>query len=82
MNPVATLKIPYLSDKCTANIKRAAQQCSLPIRVVTTPGQKLKDTLTSSKPLDKCNGPNINCVTCKCLVTGDCTTANIIYEIT
>ena len=73
---------PYISDKCTSDIKRAAQQCSLPVRVVTTPGQKLKETLTSSKPLDKAKCPNTNCNTCECLDKGNCTASNVVYEIT
>ena len=44
-----TLKILHLSDKCTAEIKRAAKSCFLPIRVVSTPGCKLGQILTSSK---------------------------------
>ena len=78
----ATLKIPYLSDQCTAEIKRAAQQYSIPVRVVTTPGRKLKDILTSSKPLDRAKCPNNKCVTCQCLVKGSCTASNVVYEIT
>ena len=34
---VGTLKIPYLSDQCTARIKRAAVLHKIPLRVVTTP---------------------------------------------
>ena len=53
----STLKIPFLSDNCTTRIKRAAEKFKLPIRVVTTPRIKLKNVLTSSKPLDKTTVP-------------------------
>ena len=63
--------------------KRAAQQCNLPITVVTTPGRKLRDILTSSRPLDKqiCPKNQINCATCNCLTEGECTIRNVVYKI-
>ena len=64
------LKLPFLSDQCTARIKRAADKHKIPIRVVTTPGRKLKNILTSSKPLDKTQCPNNNCKTCAALRSG------------
>ena len=80
--PIATLKIPHLSDNCTAQIERAAKSCFLPIRVVSTPGNKLGKMLTSSKPRDPVNCPDKNCVTCKSLTKGKCTTPNVTYRIT
>ena len=80
----STLKMPYLSDQCTAKIKRAAEKYKLPLRVVTTPGLKLKNILTSSKPLDKPQCPNNNCQTCKALKPnskGRCTDSNVIYHM-
>ena len=77
---LATLKIPFLSDKCTAQIKRAAIAHEIPVRVVTTPGRKLKNILTSSRPCDKPRCPNIRCRTCTALKgKGICTDANLIY---
>ena len=82
-NTVTTLKVPFLSDQCTKEIRKAAQQCFLPLRIVATPGKKLGQTLTSSRPLDKPKCPRAtNCQTCQCLVSGCCTTANVIYQIT
>ena len=78
----ATLKIPYLSEKCTAAIKRAAEKCFLNIRVVTTPGKKLGNILTSSKPLDKQKCPNLKCRCCDALTAGNCTTPNVVYKLT
>ena len=79
---VATLKIPHLSDQCTAQIKRAVEQYNIPVRVVSTPGQKLRNLLTSSKPLDKAQCPELRCRACACLVKGRCTDRNVVYEIT
>ena len=79
---VATLKIPHISDQCTAQIKRAADQYNIPIRVVSKPGQKLRDLLTSSKPLDKPKCSELTCRACACLERGNCTDRNVIYEIT
>ena len=77
---VATLKIPYLSDQCTARIKRAAAVHKIPLRVVTTPGRKLKHLLTSSRPQDQLRCPNRNCVTCNSLTgRGKCTDSNVVY---
>ena len=81
-NTVATLRIPHLSDTCTSQIERAAKSCFLPIRVVSTPGKKLRQFLTSSKPRDPVNCPHVNCETCKSLTNGICTTPNVTYRIT
>ncbi|KAL5268643.1 hypothetical protein ACHWQZ_G002482 [Mnemiopsis leidyi] len=52
------------------------------IRVVTTPGKKLRDILTSSRPLDKKKCPNNNCRTCLALNNnGNCTDRNVVYEV-
>ena len=78
----STLKLPYLSEQCTARIKRAAEKYKIPVRVVTTPGRKLKHILTSSKPLDKSQCPNNNCRTCQALTSGGkCTDSNVIYHL-
>ena len=78
----STLKIPFLSDNCTTRIKRAAEKFKLPIRVVTTPGIKLKNVLTSSKPLDKPQCPNVDCKCCIAMEnTSRCTDSNVIYHI-
>ena len=80
----STLKMPYLSDQCTSRIKRAAEKYKLPLRVVTTPGLKLKSIMTASKPLDKPQCPNNNCVTCKALKSksnGEFTDSNVIYHM-
>ena len=75
-------KIPHLSDKCTSMIKEAVKKHNLPIRVVTTPGVKLKNLLTSSKPLDKIQCPNDDCKTCSSLTSkGQCTDRNVIYHM-
>ena len=74
--------IPFISDKCSAQIKRAANSLQLPIRVVTTPGRKLKDILTSSRPLDKPQCPHDDCRTCMALgEDGKCTDQNLVYDI-
>ena len=84
---VSTLKIPHLTDQCTAEIKRAAKQCFLPLRVVSTPGKRLGDILTSSRPLDKPQCPrNNSCRTCSRLLTAtvsnvNCVTQNTVYEV-
>lgn len=82
LDPVTTLKVPFLSDRCTAKIKEAAKSLQIPVRVVTTPGKKLRDMLTSSRPLDKKKCPNNNCRTCLALGdNGKCSDRNVIYEV-
>ena len=77
-----TLKLPFLSDVCTAKIKRAANSLKIPVRVVTTPGRKLRNLLTSSRPLDRPQCPNNNCQTCEALEDhGKCTDRNVVYNI-
>ncbi|KAL5255400.1 hypothetical protein ACHWQZ_G010832 [Mnemiopsis leidyi] len=82
LNTVTSLKIPFLSDKCTAKIKEAARSLQIPIRVVTTPGKKLRDFLTSSRPRDKKKCSTNNCRTCLALGDkGKCTIQNVVYEV-
>ncbi len=79
---VTTLKLPFLSDKCTAQIKRAAQSLNIPVRIVTTPGRKLRDLLTSSRPLDSPQCPTEDCRTCTALGdSGKCTDRNVVYSL-
>ena len=81
-NKNTTLKLPFLSTECSARIKRAATSLKIPVRVVTTPGRKLRDLLTSSRPLDQPHCPNINCKTCEALDgAGKCTDRNLVYSI-
>ena len=49
--------------------------------IVETPGRKLKDLLTDSRPLDKPSCPTANCRTCKALTDGDCTKTNTVYRV-
>ena len=79
---MTSLKIPFLSEKCTAKIKEAAKSLQIPVRVITTPGKKLRDMLTSSRPRDKKRCPNNNCRTCLALGgKGKCTDQNVVYEV-
>ena len=79
---VTTLKLPFLSDKCTAQIKRAAESLTIPVRIVTTPGRKLRDLLTSSRPLDTPQCPSVGCKTCTALGdSGKCTDRNVVYSL-
>ena len=82
MDYVTTLKIPFLTEKCTAEIRKAAKDCNLAIRVVTTPGRKLGDILTASKPLDTLKCPKKDCKCCKALVNGKCTDCGVVYRLT
>ena len=75
------MKIPFMSDRCISKIKEAAKSLQIPVRVVTTPGKKLRDILTSSRPLDKKKCPNNNCRTCTALNnSGNCRDRNLVYE--
>ena len=79
---VSTLSIPHLTDQCTAQIRKAAEQYKIPVRIVSKPGRKLRNILTSSKPLDSTQCPNTNCATCTALEGGKCTDSNLVYQIT
>ncbi|KAL5264607.1 hypothetical protein ACHWQZ_G005630 [Mnemiopsis leidyi] len=69
--------------KCTDKIKEAAKSLQIPVRVVTTPGKKLRDILTSSRPLDKKKCPSKNCRTCLALNNnnGNRTVRTVVYEV-
>jgi hypothetical protein len=81
-NRNTTLKLPFLSTECSARIKRAATSLRIPVRVVATPGRKLRDLLTPSRPLDQPHCPSNNCKTCEALDgAGRCTDRNLVYSI-
>ena len=77
-----TLCLPFLSNQTTALFNKAVTKSGLAIKVVSKPGRKLKDILRSSRPLDKPQCTLNNCVTCRDLKSGKCTTPNCIYRIT
>ena len=78
----AVLKLPYLNETTSRKYKDAVRHSGLNIRIVETPGQRLRDLLTDSRPLDKANCTKDHCRTCDALSKGNCTSANVIYHIT
>jgi len=49
----AILKLPYINEKTSRKYRDAVRRSGLQIKIVETPGTKLKDLLTDSRPLDK-----------------------------
>ena len=77
--------LPYYNEETSVQIRRAINKSGLSIRPIFTPGKKLKDILTRSRPLDSDSQcPNNKCYTCECLNTtkDKCTARNSIYKIT
>ena len=77
------LKLPYISEQISTNILKFIKNCGLPIRVVFTPGKKLKDLFCCSRPYDKPKCVNTSCLICPKLEDGkDCSVMCPIYQIT
>ncbi len=82
MENIATLKLPFLNEATSRKYRDAVKRSGLPIKVVETPGRRLKDLLTDSRPLDKDMCVTEDCRTCTALTKGDCTSRNSVYHIT
>ena len=78
----AILSLPYISELASTNIKRFIRSHDLPIRVIFTPGKKLRDIFCSSRPYDKPVCFNNKCIICPNLLDGsDCESKGVIYKI-
>ena len=77
-----TLKLPYINDHVSRLVRQTVCQSGLPIRVVETPGRRLRDVLTDSRPLDKRVCSKNNCEAKRDLVKGSCITKRVVYQIT
>ena len=82
MEEKACLKIPYVSEFVSYEILRYIRKRKLPINVIFTPGNKLRDILCKSRPLDKLNCFQSNCKICELLEDNvKCTTLHPVYQI-
>ena len=77
----AILKLPYLNDVTSRKYKDAVRHSGLPIKIVETPGERLRDLLTDSRPLDKDVCITNNCKACEALESGNCMSKDCIYHI-
>ena len=77
------LKLPYISEQISDHILKFIKNCGLPIRVVFTPGKKLRNLFCYSRPYDKPVSESKTCQICSRLVEGkDCSIMYPIYQIT
>ena len=83
MEEKVCLKIPYVSEFVSYEILRYIRKRKLPINVIFTPRNKLRDILCESRPLDKLNCFQSNCKICELLEDNvKCTTSHPVYQIT
>ena len=83
MEEKVCLKIPYVSEFVSYEILRYIRKRKLPINVIFTPGNKLRDILCKLRPLDKLNCFQSNCKICELLEDNvKCTTSHPVYQIT
>ena len=77
------LKLPYISERVSEKITTFIRKRNLPIRVIFTPGKKLRDLFCSSRPHDGAKCTLGNCQICPKLIDGkNCATACPLYKIT
>ena len=78
----ACLNLPYISEQISNQILKFIKTSGLPIRVVFTPGKKLKDLFCSSRPYDKPKCEISNCLICPRLDDGkDCSIVCPVYLV-
>ena len=66
-------KLPYISEQISDQILKFIKNCGLPIRVIFTPGKKLRNLFCCSRPYDKPVCESKTCQICSRLVEGkDC----------
>ena len=78
------LKLPYISEQLSHEIRQFVVSHDIPIRLILTPGTKLKDLVCSSRPYDKRRCSITNCIICPLLDSNkyDCTVRGCIYKVT
>ena len=76
------IKLPYISEQISDQILKFIKNCVLPIRVVFTPGKKLRNLFCCSRPYAKPVCESKTCQICSRLVEGkDCSIMCPIYQI-
>ena len=86
------LKLPYISEQLSHEIRQFVVSHDIPVRLILTPGTniiyiyiyKLKDLVCSSRPYDKRRCNITNCIICPLLDSTkyDCTVRGCIYKVT
>ena len=82
-NKSAILKLPFISDTISEQIRKFVRSHKLPINVLFQPGVKLRDIFCSSRPYDSPKCTIKDCGICSNLPEGmACTILYAIYLIT
>ena len=76
------LKLPYISEAISSQVVKFVKKHKLPVKVIFTPGRKLRDVFCSSRPYDKQTCRRKNCVVCDNLEKGECTIQAPVYLVT
>lgn len=80
----ALLQLDFISDYVSNQIRNYIKQSKLPIKVVFSPGSKLKSQLCKSRPYDIRACSYRNCSICPLIKTPkmDCSKKNVVYKVT
>ena len=77
-----SLSLPYISEVFSMNVKRYIVSHALPLRVIFTPGPKLRDIFCSSRPYDKRKCFISRCNICPRFIdNSDCQMLGCVYKI-
>ena len=77
------LKLPYISETVSDEIRKFIRNRNLPVNVIFKPGVKLQDLFCSSRPHDKRKCTLADCKICPHLPDScDCTVEYPVYRIT
>ena len=71
-----------MSEAISKQIVKFVRKQKLPVKVIFTPGRKLRDIFCSMRPYHKPKCTRRNCVVCDNLEKGDCTTHAPVYLVT
>ena len=77
------IRLPFISDRVAARVKRVAKGSGLPVEIAWTNNNTLKKRLVRSRlnPLP-CPSGNRRCHSCHAGLNGKCGTKNVVYELT
>ena len=80
----APLKLPYLSDNVSNKIRNYVKSRKLPVRIIFTPRNTLRQMFCSSRPFDQPScvlGNPKKCQICPKITNGTCAMKHAVYRL-
>ena len=79
---ITFISLPFIDDELTRKINATVRSSELPIKIAWQSGQTVSDVLVrSALNPPRCPSGNKTCHACGAGLQGQCTTKNVVYEI-